>query len=68
MKQLHLRNTFIPMHRRDLKYEELQMVLESHTFLTHKQDGKIEGQTVPGGNKQKTYIPKEVNSYPTVSI
>ena len=33
MKQLHLGNTSIPMHRSDLKYEELQMLLELHMLL-----------------------------------
>ena len=58
MKQLHLRNTFIPMYRHDLTYEEGQMVLESHMLLKKKQDGKIKGQTVAGGNKHRTYITK----------
>ena len=68
MEQLHLRNTLIPIHRRDLKYEELQMVLESHMFLNKKRDGKIKGQTVAGSNKQTTHIPKEDTSSPTASI
>ena len=33
MNQLHPSNTFIPMHRRDLIYEERQMVLELHMIL-----------------------------------
>ena len=58
IKQLHFRNTLITMHRCDLTYEERQMVLESHMFLKDKLDGKIKVQTVAGGNKQCTYIPK----------
>ena len=68
MKQIHLRNTFITIHRRDLTYEVCQMVLESHMFLKNKRDSKIKGRNVSGGNKQNTYIPKEDVSYPTVSI
>ena len=41
--QLHLRNTFIPMHRRDLTYEERQMELELYIFLKQKQDGNTKG-------------------------
>ena len=65
MKQLHLRNNFIPMYRRDLTYEERQMVWESHMLLKKKRDGKIKGQTVAGGNKHRTYITKYYVSYPT---
>ena len=43
MKQLHLSNTFIPMHRRGMTYEKLQIVLESHMFLKQKRDNKIKG-------------------------
>ena len=50
--QLHLSNTFIPMCRRDMIYEELQMVLELYMFLKKKGGGKIKGHTVSGGNKK----------------
>ena len=36
-------------------------------LLNKKQHGKIKGRTVAGGNKQRTYIPKEDASSPTVS-
>ena len=52
MKQIHLRNSFISMHRLDMTYEERQMVLESYMFLKKKRYGKIKVQTVDGGNKQ----------------
>jgi hypothetical protein len=35
-------------------------------FLKQKQDGKIKGRTVTGGNKQRDYISKEDDSSPTV--
>ena len=54
MNQLHLRNTFIPMHRHDMTYEEHQMVLKLHIFFKKKRDGKIKGLTVAGGKKQQT--------------
>ena len=42
------------------------MVLYLHMFLNQKRDVKIKGQTVAGGNKQRTYITKEYSSSPTV--
>ena len=41
------------------------MVLELYISLKQKQYGMIKGQIVSGGNKQRTYIPKEYASYPT---
>jgi hypothetical protein len=67
MKQLHLRKTFKPKHWRELGKAQRQTVLESHMFLKLKQDGKIKGRTVAGGNKQRDYISKEDASSPTVA-
>jgi hypothetical protein len=67
MKQLHMRDTFKPMHWRELSHTQRQMVLESHMFLKEKRDGKTKGRTVAGGNKQRGYIPKEDASSPTVA-
>jgi hypothetical protein len=50
MKQLHFKKTFKPKHWRELSAQR-QTVLESYIFLRHKQDGKIKGRTVDGGNK-----------------
>jgi hypothetical protein len=36
-------------------------------FLKEKQDGKIKGRTMAGGNKQRDYISKEDASSPTVA-
>ena len=54
MKQLKLGNAFIPMHRRDLTYEECQMLLELHMFFKRKRDVKIKVRPVAGGNKHRT--------------
>ena len=67
MKQLYLRKNIIPIHRCDLTYEELQLVLDFHMFLKHNLDGKIKVGTVDGCKKQRTYIPKEDAISPTVS-
>jgi hypothetical protein len=67
MKQLHLRDTFNPMHWSLLTRVQRLMTLESHMFLKEKRDGKIKGRTVAGGNKQRNYISKEDVSSPTVT-
>jgi hypothetical protein len=67
MKQLHFRNTFKPKHWRELSQVQRQTVLESHSFLKQKRDGKIKGRTVAGGNNQWDYISKEDASSPTVA-
>ena len=67
MKQLHFRDTFKPMHWKDMTHAQKQTILESHMFLKEKRDGKIKGRTVAGGNKQRDFISKEDASSPTVS-
>jgi hypothetical protein len=67
MKQLHFRDTFKPMHWRDLTHQQRQTILESHMFLKEKRTGKIKGRTVAGGNKQRDFISKEEASSPTVA-
>ena len=67
MKQLHFRDTFRPVHWKDLSAEQRSRILESHLFLKEKRDGTVKGRTVAGGNKQRDYIGKEEASSPTVS-
>ena len=67
MKQLHLRNTFKPLHSKNLTHTQRQMVLESHMFLKEKCDKTIKKRTVAGGNKQRDYISKEDSSSPIVA-
>ena len=55
------------MHRRDLKYEERQMLLELYMFLKQEQGIKIKWRTLSGGNNQCNCITKEDDSYTTVS-
>jgi hypothetical protein len=67
MKQLHLRDTFTPLHWKDLSVTECTSVLESHMFLKEKRDRKFKGRTVAGGNKRRDYISKGDASSPTVA-
>ena len=66
-KQLHFRNTFKPIHCKQLYNTQSRIVLEYHMFLKQKRDGKIKGQTVAGVNKQRDYISKEDPRSPTVA-
>jgi hypothetical protein len=67
MKQLHMRETFVPKHWRNLSELERATILESHMFLKEKRTGEIKGRTVAGGNKQRDFISKEDASSPTVA-
>jgi hypothetical protein len=67
MKQLHLRDTFTPLHYKALSETERKGVLESQMLLKENRDRKIKGRTVAGGNKQRDYILKEDASSPTVA-
>ena len=66
MKQMHLRETFVPKHWRELTDSQKREVLESHLFLKRKQDGTIKGRAVAGGNKQQDFMSKEDASSPMV--
>ena len=59
MKQLHMRNTFIPKHYKDLDVLQCKSILEYHMFLKEKKNEDIKGRTVAGGNKQRDFISKE---------
>jgi hypothetical protein len=67
MKQLHWHNLYKPMHWHESTQAQKEHILESHTFIEEKQDGKIKTRKVVGGNKQQDYITKEDVSSPTVS-
>ena len=67
LKQLHLRDTYKPLHWHELTAEQKQTVLESHVFLKMKRSGKIKARKVAGGNKQRDFLSKEEVSSPTVS-
>ena len=65
--QLHWRDTFVPRRYSDLTDDEKKKVLESHTFVVKKRDGKTKARLVAGGNTQRDYLTKEDSSSPTVS-
>ena len=63
-KQLHTRGTFLPLHWKNMSYEERKQTLESQLFLKKKRGGTITLITLVGGNKQRDFISKENASYP----
>ncbi len=67
IKQIHMRNRFVPKHCYELSDKQIGLMLEAFIFLTKKQSGEIKARKVLGGNMQHNYISKEVAKSPTVS-
>jgi hypothetical protein len=67
-KQLHWRNSFRPVHWKDVDKERRKQILESHVFVKKKRTGQIKARKVTGGNKQRDFISKENASSPTVAM
>jgi hypothetical protein len=68
LSQLHLQDTFEPIHPKKLNKEQRKHVLESHLFLKEKQDTTVKGRMVADGNKQRSQFNKEDVSSPTASL
>ena len=66
-KQLHWRNSFKPVHRRELTADQRKQILESHMFVVKKKDGTVKAHEVAGGNKQQDFVSKEDASSPTAA-
>ena len=58
MNQLHMRDTFIPLNRKELTEEQRNTILEYHLFLKYKRDGTLKERVVAGGNKKRYFIYK----------
>ena len=67
MKQLHHREVMIPVHKKNLTYEQRKEALAYLMFLKRKRCGKIKGRGCADGRKQRAYIAKEDLTAPTVS-
>ena len=66
-KQLHWRNSFEPVHYKEIDEDQHKQILESHVFVKKKRSGQIKARKVAGGNKQRDFISKEDASSPTVA-
>ena len=65
VKQIHMRNTFVPKYRHELTTRQKARMVESFIFLTEKRSGEIKARKVLGGNLQRDYTSKEEASSPT---
>ena len=67
MKQIDMRDTLIPRHRKDLNKKQRNTILESRIFLEEKRDSTLKVRMMAGGNKQRDFISKKDASSTTVS-
>ena len=66
-KQLHWRDSFKPVHRKELTVEQRKQILESHMIVVQKKDGTVKAREVAGGIKQQDFVSKEDASSPTAA-
>jgi hypothetical protein len=66
-KQLHWRNSFRPVHWKDVNKKRRKQIIELHVFVKKKHTGQIKARKVAGGNKQRDFTRKENASSPTVA-
>ncbi len=67
-KQLNWRNSFRPVHWKDVDKERCMQIFELHVLMKKKRTGLIKAHKVAGGNKQRDFISKENASSPTVAM
>jgi hypothetical protein len=67
-KQLHWRNSFKPVHWKDVDEERRKQIFESHVLMKKKRTSPIKARKVAGGNKQRDFISKENVSSPTIAM
>ena len=65
--QLHDRECFKPIHKKDLIEIEKKQALESLIFLTEKKSGELKARHCANGSTQQQYMDQEEVSSPTVS-
>lgn len=60
-KQLHWRNSFRPVHWKELNEDRRSQILESQVFVKKKRSGQLKARKVAGGNKQRDFIISKEN-------
>jgi hypothetical protein len=65
VKQIHMRNTFVPKHWGKLTIQQKSQVLEAFIFVEQKKDGSDKARLVVNGAMQRGHITKEEASSPT---
>ena len=68
LTQLHVMDTWRPIHAEKLSREEKMKALSSLLFLKEKRTGDIKGRACINGAPQRNYIAKEDAASPTVSM
>ena len=66
VKQIHMRNSFVPKHWEELTPKQKNNILESFIFVEEKKSGADKGRLVINGAMQRGHITKEEASSPTV--
>ena len=67
LTQLHVMDTWTPMHADKLSREQRMRALSSLLFLKEKRTGDIKGRACINGAPRRNYIPEEEAISPTVS-
>ena len=68
LRQMHMRDSFIPMHKSSLTAEERRRLCEAVNLIKLKSSGELKGCTCANGSYQRNYISKEEAASPTVSM
>ena len=69
LTQIHKIDTYEPVHKSDLTFEDRKKALASLVFIAKKRNGDIKARKVADGSKQRTYdgYDKSDGSSPTVA-
>jgi hypothetical protein len=66
IKQIHLRDCFVPKHYEKLTPQQKGQILEAFIFVEQKKDGSDKARLVVNGAMQRGHITKDEASSPTV--
>ena len=69
LNQIHQMDTYEPVHKSNLTFEDRKKALASLMFITEKRNGDIKARKIADGSKQRTYdgYKKSDDSSPTVA-
>ena len=67
LRQLHMRDSFIPRKKKDLTKKQWASRCEAVNLIKEKKSGEIKGRCCADGRSQRNYISKEESASPTVA-
>ena len=67
LRQMHLRNSFIPKHKKDLTEQQWKNKCEAVNLIKEKSDGTIKGRCCADGRQQRKWISREESASPTAA-